>query len=47
MVRVSGEISLLGGGIWVCLAYLGRGDVGDITSEYCIFFLHVFHLHIS
>ena len=25
MVRVSGGISLLGGGIWVCLAYLGRG----------------------
>lgn len=28
MVRVSGEISLLGGGIWVCLAYLGRGVSG-------------------
>ena len=25
MVRVSGGISLLGGGIWVCIAYLGRG----------------------
>jgi len=49
MVRVSGGISLLGGGIWVCLALSGDGGVsGDITPEYCMFFfLHVFLLHIN
>ena len=32
MVRVSGGISLLGGGIWVCLAYLGRGGGGCLGT---------------